>query len=567
MTSLTVNGRQVTVSDDFLKLPPDQQQATVDEIAKSLPASQPAAQTSPSWGDYAQDMAISGASGVRTGIEGLAGLPGTIREGTRSLAAKAAQYFGASPETASIIGDVASFNPFTYFSPSAADLHQGTGTVIPDYTPQTTPGKYSEKVGEMLPGALALGGGTLASAIRYGVLPGLANEAAGQATEGSPIEPYARVAASLVAPMVPSTIAKVISPFAGSISPARQAASDYLVSQGVRAPTAGQLTGSKGLQFAESELGGGATKNILDDQARTYTEAATNFAGQQGVADQTNNLANSQRLSTGFRDISARNSVVADPQMDAKITSVLQDYKKVLPTAQKEIVQNFADDISTIASSNGGSIPGDVYQATRARLGRMANSAKNTDPEYSGALKGIRNALDDAMERSVSPEDAAEWARLRKEYGNSKVIEKSSVGGGEDSGQGLISPARLRTAIVQNGGKSAYARGLGDMDRLASSGQTVLTPMPNSGTAARTAVRVIPAAVGGALGGAATGDVINGLMAAGAASAAPMIAGRALMSGPVQAYLTNQLAPTMSTVDPRTLAVIQSLISNDKTRR
>lgn len=36
MTTLTINGKKVTVSDDFLKLSPEQQNATVDEIAKAM---------------------------------------------------------------------------------------------------------------------------------------------------------------------------------------------------------------------------------------------------------------------------------------------------------------------------------------------------------------------------------------------------------------------------------------------------------------------------------------------------------------------------------------------------
>src|SRR5438093_8212334 len=36
MTSLTVNGHTVTVDDRFLKLPRDEQDAAVDEIAKSI---------------------------------------------------------------------------------------------------------------------------------------------------------------------------------------------------------------------------------------------------------------------------------------------------------------------------------------------------------------------------------------------------------------------------------------------------------------------------------------------------------------------------------------------------
>lgn len=42
MTTLTINGQKVKVSDDFLKLSPEQQNATVDEIAKSM-GMQPAA--------------------------------------------------------------------------------------------------------------------------------------------------------------------------------------------------------------------------------------------------------------------------------------------------------------------------------------------------------------------------------------------------------------------------------------------------------------------------------------------------------------------------------------------
>lgn len=38
MPRLTIDGQTVNVSDDFLKLPPDQQNAAVEEIAKSLPA-------------------------------------------------------------------------------------------------------------------------------------------------------------------------------------------------------------------------------------------------------------------------------------------------------------------------------------------------------------------------------------------------------------------------------------------------------------------------------------------------------------------------------------------------
>jgi hypothetical protein len=41
MPTLTINGRQVSVDDSFLNLPREEQDATVDEIAKSMPAQEP----------------------------------------------------------------------------------------------------------------------------------------------------------------------------------------------------------------------------------------------------------------------------------------------------------------------------------------------------------------------------------------------------------------------------------------------------------------------------------------------------------------------------------------------
>lgn len=432
------------------------------------------------------------------------------------------------------------------------------------YAPQTTAGEYAQTAGEFVPGAL-LPGATVGNALRFGVLPGLASEAAGQATEGTSAEPYARVAAALLAPAAPAIASRAISPYAGAISAERQALVDTLLAEGVQ-PTAGQVTGSRGLRFAESELGGAAARNVADDQARAFTEAAMSRAGQPGLASADNMGALNNRLSTGFDDIASRNAIRSDPQFGNDIGGVLREYDRVLPSAQREIVNNMADDILAVTTQNGGQIPGDVYQATRSRLGNMAQSARNSDPQFSQALRGLRNALDNAMSRSVSPDDAADWARLRSEYGNMKVLEKAATGAGENAAEGLISPAKLRQAAV-SGRQGQYARGTGDFDELARAGQ-ILSPLPDSGTASRLAVRGLmstPAAAGAIVGGA-SGDVITGLMGAAAGAAVPAAAGRVLMSAPMQSYLTNQLAPRMSTIDPRTLAVIQSLIANQEAR-
>lgn len=494
------------------------------------------------------DVGASLASGVGRGAAGIVGLPGTIGNAINDGLSWAT---GMQPLPAS---------PFSAEGAQSA-LSTVTGGAS-DYKPQTTAGEYAGTVGEFLPGA-AFGGANLANMVRFGVLPGLASEGAGQLTEGSSIEPYARIAAALIAPAAPALASKAISPFSGAISPERQALVDTLRAEGVN-PTAGQITGSRGLRFAESELGGGIARNMADDQAKAFTEAAMSRGGQQGIASTDNMAAMNARLGQGFADISARNTLKADTQFGNQLGGVLREYDRVLPSAQREIVNNMSDDILSVVTQNGGSMPGEVYQATRSRLGRMAQSARNSDPEFSSALRGLRNTLDDAMTRSVNPDDAAEWARLRAQYGNMKVLEKAATGAGENAAEGMISPAKLRQA-AQTGRQGQYVRGTGDLDELARAGQ-ILSPLPDSGTASRLAVRGLmstPAAAG-AIAGGASGDVMTGLLGAAAGAAVPAVAGRALMSRPIQSYLTNQLAPNMSTMDPRMLTVIQALISNQQ---
>src|SRR5690606_5365292 len=106
----------------------------------------------------------------------------------------------------------------------------------------------------------------------------------------------------------------------------------------------------------------------------------------------------------------------------------------------------------------------------RSRLGRSLRRA--TDPELSGAIRGIQGALDDAMERSMvaagSP-DVGAWQQVRSDYRNYLALVDAAGGAGENAAMGLISPAALRQAVSRQG-KGAYVRGQGDFAELARAG-------------------------------------------------------------------------------------------------
>lgn len=324
-----------------------------------------------------------------------------------------------------------------------------------------------------------------------------------------------------------------ISPF--TTSPERTAAVDFLRNEGVPV-TAGQATGSKGLRYAESELGGGRAADLMEQQAEAFTDAAMRRAGGSGRAMPENMSALKDQLSQGFNDISARNALAIDQGVVDDMNRAATEYARVLPAEQKSIFQELGNNIADRFKAGGGSMSGDDYQTIRSRLSRMSKNYSKNDPEFADAIRGLRNALDSGMDRSIRPDDAGAWSGLRRQYGNMKTLENAIGGaGGEDAALGLISPARLRMAAAA-GRRGQFARGEGDFAGLARAGQAVMTPLPNSGTASRTAVRNLGSpmlAGGGALAGGVPG-FIAGLLA-------PKVAGGALMSTPVQRYLANQV--------------------------
>jgi hypothetical protein len=411
------------------------------------------------------------------------------------------------------------------------------------YHPKSDYGKAAEKVGEFIPGAAATGftgGGSLAGNVaRYAVAPGAATFAAEKYLPESDYKPWlvagAGVGASLANP------ARVVTPL--EATPAKQAAVAALEREGVTSLTAGQRTGNKSLQYLESAAshapgaGGGATR-IEHEGQRQFTEAALRRAGTAGEATPEVLAANQQRLGQAFQDLSARNTLVPDNQFINDLTDAVSRYRNVPDSQQRQIVQGYINDI--VPHVNAGGMPGTQYQPMRSMLSADAKSVANSDPYLSRALAGIRNALDSAMMRSISPEDQTLWQQARREYGAQKVIEKAASRAGEATAEGQITPANLRNTVAAEN-RGGYARGEGPFNELARSGVSVMSPLPNSGTAQR----------------ANAFHLLN----AGLLGIPQALMGRAVMSHPVQSYLANQLMAGALPTNPaaRDLLMIEAL--------
>lgn len=522
-----------------------------------VPAS-PASAQGASQPSALSDMARGALSGLRTGVEGLAGGIGDLdklsSEGISYLAGK----MGASPETQQNIEKYGRFLSPTGLMPTSQEVGKiGDQAFGKPYQPQTVPGQYADAIGQFAPAAAIPG--SILMRVANVLAPALASETAGQLTKGTAAEPYARIIAGAAGSLAPSAFGRLVTPL--PISPERQAMVSTLKNEGVDL-TAGQATGRKSLQYAENELGGGAAQNAYEKQGEQFTKAVLSRAGIDA------NRATPEVIDHGFNQIgqqfdglAARNTLAPDAKLATDLRATVKDYFGLVPESQR--VPVVSDIVRDIAANGANPMAGDTYQSLSSRLAKAARGT--SDPQVKGALQGIRGALDDAMQRSIAktnPNDLGAWQQARRQYKNMLVIEKAATGAGENAAQGIISPSALRNATV-NQGRRAYARGQGDFANLARAGEATMKTLPQSGTAPRTAVRNLGTGLASVLGagaGAHLGGIEGAGMGALAGSMAPALAGRALLSAPLRAYLGNQMIqPQMG--NPVLRAAIAAMLS------
>ena len=164
------------------------------------------------------DFLKSIGSGLVTGTESLLGMAGDLTQGAHDLGGRAgrsiAEMITGKPRPA----DAPKLsNPVPLPTTSDVAAANAAVTGFTPHQPTTTLGKYANTAASFVPGAVAFGGGgVVGNAIKYGVVPGVASEWAGQATEGTAWEPWARTGAAVAAGMGMNALTRPKPPVAPS---------------------------------------------------------------------------------------------------------------------------------------------------------------------------------------------------------------------------------------------------------------------------------------------------------------------------------------------------------------
>lgn len=475
------------------------------------------------------DVLRSIPSALRSGTEMLLGMPGDVNELTQRAASRVSRALFGDQITDQIREQVPTgLRSEGITTPQI--MEAGDEVFGPHYESKTTPGRYVHSIVEQVPGAVFGPGRWLTKGL-MAFLGGMGGEAAGEMAEGTGYEELARAGGSFVGSIAGG---RAMRPGQTTREAAREANVATLDREGVPM-TAGQRTGSPRIQYIESELGGAAFDRAIDRQRSVFTDATLRRIGEAGGPALPEDLRRARlRIGGEFERLAAGSSVPFDQQLQTALTDAGALYEQVQPL-QAPAVWNMFNNLIEKASLNGGMLRGDQYQAAVTQLRELAGAS---DATTQGALDAFISALDDAVERSLTGAPLFEWRNARRQYANLLTVERAMTGGGVEPATGMVSPVRLRSAISGGGnGPATIAEGRSNLTDLANAGVSVTKDLPQSGTAPRTAARVLPATVAGVGTGYLTGDLSASLGAAGAAYALPELVGETVMSRPVQSLL------------------------------
>lgn len=508
------------------------------------------------------DMGKAAGAGIARGVAGLADMPGAAVSAYGGLVGRGLEATGiVSPEIAQEVErGIVAMSPSGDGTMMRGAMSAATGGGS-EYKGKTLAGQYTGTVAEFLPGAMALGPKTIAGAIKYAVAPGVASETAGQATEGTKAEPWARLVAALATPMALSGIQSGARAAAGlprsAADPERLKLAKVLDDFNVPI-TAGQRTGATGLRKIEGASS--AAGDFMATQADDFTAAALKTIGADANRATPEVLAKAaDDIGQVFDDVVRGADVVPTSQNVTASAAAIQKYKVDAPAST--IVPRIGEIHKALVKAFRTNTPIDAATLKEWRTA-MSKATTSADGPTRAAAAEVLEVIDDAMESALiaagRPQDVARLAEARGQWRNLLAIEGAAARAGESAALGIISPARLASEVTRQG-KAAWARGKrGDLGDLARAGVAVMSPLPTVSAGGVRSVEGLSRLGGMALGAAAggsTGSATLSAVGSVAGFAAPGAMG-ALLAGPMQGAIARAGAREGARfLDPRLLGI------------
>jgi hypothetical protein len=247
----------------------------------------------------------------------------------------------------------------------------------------------------------------------------------------------------------------------------------------------GQVSDSKFVRYLDSQLGnlpGSGQEASNAAQRVAFNKAVANTFGEDAEKITPAVMQQAKdRIGGVMNDIASRTNIQADPALLNDLGRIEANAQK-MPSIYNDVRPHITDILET-AANNNGTIPGNAYQALTGQGSALSVAQQSSESSVRNYANSIREALDDAFQRSAAAGDVEKLAAARLQYKNMMTV-APLVNKGIP---GDISPLLLQGAANRSFKSNAF-RGAGDLGELGDIGQAFLRPPPDSGTATRTMI-------------------------------------------------------------------------------
>jgi hypothetical protein len=379
------------------------------------------------------------------GAAGIAGLGGALQKGVEYGTGKIAELLGYTPEEASAGRMAVSL-------PTPSDITRAVGNAgVPMQRAETIGGRTAQNVVRNIVSA------PVAGAVVPSLLSAVGEEAAAYPFRGTTLEPYARTAGALFAPLVPaptmfrSPLERMYAESTKRVTPQEMSSAERLQQMASRegmpvtsvealqqvtggrtnlpalqrqleanpasAPLMAEFMGSRGEetlstlqrmfpQTGRERLGTEAQRAAEKTMARTQTELSTSPAGQAFETVKSKSIPPSW-----MKNLENESAVIAEASRSVDSVAAYQDllkgYKGNSIARVEAMRQYLRDKYDTLGSASGGTVTGEMRAYDQARK-KLLEKADSQIPEY----KTAREQYFQAKERIVAPVQESPIARI-----------------------------------------------------------------------------------------------------------------------------------------------------------
>ncbi len=215
---------------------------------------------------------------------------------------------------------------------------------------------------------------------------------------------------------------------------------------------------------------------LVEEQQTGLNRATARTFGENASAVTPEVMASAKkRIGDAFDDVEKGTTVQFDQPLISRLKAIVGDASGVLESGQMTPLNKRINAIIDLAEN--GEFDGKTFNNMMKKDAPLSRLQKASDPNIQYYAGQIRSALQDALERSASPEMAQKYNQARLQYRNLKTVEPVAA----NAPTGNVSPLALAAQVRKSNPSFAYGGG-GDLGDIARIGQRFMRQPADSGT-------------------------------------------------------------------------------------